>query len=72
MTLFLQAVIKTLTLKALWQIKQLEKFGKKLILFIDEPYLGCFGSAYTPINREDVCGNLSELASGIKEHASFS
>jgi methionine synthase II (cobalamin-independent) len=58
---FMQAVIKALTMKALWQIRFFEKFKKKIIMFIDEPYLGCFGSAYTPINREDVIKGLSEL-----------
>jgi hypothetical protein len=34
--------------------------------FFDEPYLGCFGSAYTPINREDVVVGLTELTQEIK------
>jgi methionine synthase II (cobalamin-independent) len=41
-------------------------FGKKIIVFIDEPYLGCFGSAYTPINRDSVVSGLTEIAEGIK------
>ena len=63
---FMQAMIKGLSMKALWQIKLFRKFGKKIILFFDEPYLGCFGSAYTPINREDVVRGLTELTEGIK------
>jgi methionine synthase II (cobalamin-independent) len=63
---FMQAVTKGLLMKALWQLKHFAKFGKKMIVFIDEPYLGCFGSAYTPINREDVVRALTELAEGIK------
>ena len=63
---FMQAIIKGLSMKALWQIKLFRKFGKKIILFFDEPYLGCFGSAYTPINREDVVKGLTEIAEGIK------
>ncbi|MFH1414198.1 MAG: hypothetical protein ABIG56_05070, partial [Candidatus Omnitrophota bacterium] len=50
-----------------WQIKLFEEFGKKLILFIDEPYLGCFGSAYTPLNKEDVVEALEEMTGGIKQ-----
>ncbi len=50
----MQAVTEGLIMKALWQIKFLEEFGKRIIVFIDEPYLGCFGSAYTPLDREDV------------------
>jgi len=63
---FMQAVLKGLTMKALWQIEFFRKFNKKIIMFVDEPYLGCFGSAYTPINREDVVAGLSELTEAIK------
>jgi methionine synthase II (cobalamin-independent) len=63
---FMQAILKSLTIKALWQIKFFKEFGKKIIMFVDEPYLGCFGSAYTPINREDVLKGLGELTLAVK------
>ncbi|MCU0652513.1 MAG: methionine synthase [Candidatus Omnitrophica bacterium] len=63
---FMQVIIKGLAMKALWQVKSLEKYAKKIIIFIDEPYLGCFGSAYTPLNREDVIRGLSEVSEAIK------
>lgn len=63
---FMQAISKGLIMKALWQIKLFKGFGKKIILFIDEPYLACFGSAYTSINRDDVVKELSELTEAIK------
>lgn len=63
---FMQAISKGLTMKALWQIKFFEKFNKKIIMFIDEPYLAGFGSAYTPINRDEVVRALRELTEGIK------
>ena len=62
----MQAIIEGLSMKALWQIKTLGKFGKKMILFIDEPLLSSFGSAYTPINREEVVNALSSLALAVK------
>lgn len=62
---YMQAVVKGLLMKALWQIEFFKKFGRKIVIFIDEPYLSAFGSAYTPVNREDVVGVLSELAEGI-------
>ncbi len=64
--IFMQAVLKAIIMKALWQINLLKKFGKKIIIFFDEPYLGCFGSAYTPINKADVVNGLSELTSSVK------
>jgi methionine synthase II (cobalamin-independent) len=67
----MQAVIKLLNLKALWQANRFKKFGKEMIMFIDEPYLGCFGSAYTPINRKDVIDSFAELALGLKPSCSM-
>ena len=61
-----QAIIKGLNMKALWQVKLFSEFAKKIIVFIDEPYLGCFGSAYTPLNKEDAIKGLVELSEGIK------
>jgi len=63
---FMQVVIKGLVMKARWQIQALEKFGKKIIMFLDEPYLSAFGSAYTPINRDYVVRGLAEISEGIK------
>ena len=63
---FMQVVIKGLIMKALWQIKLFGRFAKKIIMFLDEPYLGCFGSAYTPLSRESVVKHLREITEGIK------
>lgn len=63
---FMQVIIKGLIMKALWQIKLLRKFGKPLIIFFDEPYLGCFGSAYTAMTRERVVEILKEVTNAVK------
>jgi methionine synthase II (cobalamin-independent) len=64
--IFFQAAVKALSLKALWQVELLRQFKKKIILFFDEPYLACFGSAYTPIDRQDITSALSELTGALK------
>jgi len=64
--ILLQAIIKGLGMKALWQINLFRKFGKPIIMFIDEPYLSCFGSAYAAISREDVVGGLTEVVETFK------
>ncbi len=62
-----EVVQKGLLLKAKWQIDKLKEFKKPLILFLDEPYLGCFGSAYTPLNREQVVCALEDFSISLKE-----
>lgn len=64
---FKQAIIKALAMKLRWQINLFKEFGKQVIAFIDEPYLGAFGSAFTPINKEDVVQGLNELGESVKE-----
>lgn len=64
--IFMQAISKGLIMKALWQADFFKEFGKKIILFVDEPYLGAFGSAYTSLNRRDVVNTLKEFTSDIK------
>lgn len=65
-TILMQAILRGLAMKAAWQINLFRKFGKKIMLFIDEPYLGCFGSAFTPINREEVVKGLSDVTETLK------
>lgn len=62
----MQVALKGLAMKALWQVELFKKFNKPIIFFFDEPYLGCFGSAFTPINREDVVKGLTELTEDLK------
>ncbi len=61
-----QAMVKGLTMKALWQLDLFRQFGKKIILFFDEPYLTGIGSAYTAIERSKVVEVYSELTAHLK------
>ena len=54
-------IVKGLAIKALWLIKKMSTSGKRPILFIDEPYLSGFGSAFTPIRREVVIKLIGEV-----------
>lgn len=63
---FMQVIQKGLIMKALWQIKHFSRFNKKIIIFIDEPYLSAFGSAYTPVNRHEVISCFNEFFGAIK------
>ena len=65
----LEAFTRGLAIKALWQIRKLESTGKKVIFFLDEPYLSGFGSAFTSIQREEVIASLKEVIDYIHEHS---
>lgn len=63
----LEAFTKGLAIKAFWQVKELEKTGKKTIIFLDEPYLSGFGSAFSPIERHEVIDLLKEVIDYLRE-----
>lgn len=67
---FADIVVKCLIMKALWQIKQIKQIGLKPIIFMDEPFLMQYGSAYLPINRLTIDKNLTEVINALhKENA---
>ena len=59
------AVAKLLRLKASWQEKALSQISKNTIIFVDEPYMSSFGSAFVSISREKVIELLEEVFGGI-------
>ena len=60
------AAVKLLALKARWQVRVLSKFGKPVIIFMDEPALAGFGSSeFISITREEVAACLEEIAEAI-------
>ncbi len=59
-------IVKSVELKALWQIERLRGFGKPLMIFLDEPSLLGFGSqTYITVSREDVISDINAVASSI-------
>jgi methionine synthase II (cobalamin-independent) len=65
----LDAFVKGLAIKALWQVRELSKTEKSTILFLDEPYLSGYGSAFTPIQRPEVIGLLKEVIDYIRDRS---
>jgi len=59
------AVAKLLRLKASWQEKELSQISTNTIIFIDEPYMISFGSAFFSLSRERVIELLEETLGGI-------
>lgn len=59
------AVAKLLRLKAGWQERVLKKLSRNTIIFLDEPYMTSYGSAYISLSRERVISLLDEVFGGI-------
>ena len=60
------ALAKHLRLKAAWQERELRKLADTTIIFVDEPYLSAYGSAFVAIDRDLVVRLLSETMAGIQ------
>ncbi|UCF57639.1 MAG: hypothetical protein JSW15_04005, partial [Deltaproteobacteria bacterium] len=45
------------------------KSGKKPIIFLDEPYLSGFGSAFSPIQRHEVISLIKEVIDYLRERS---
>ncbi len=59
------ALAKHLRLKASWQEQELRKINPQTIIFVDEPYMASFGSAFVSLEREQVIASLEEVFAGI-------
>jgi hypothetical protein len=61
-------IVKTVALKAVWQMTRLSSFGLPMTIFLDEPGLLGFGSqTFITVSREDVTRDLDEVAAAIHE-----
>jgi len=59
-------VVKTVVLKALWQVTRLSEFGLPVMIFLDEPSLLGFGKqTFITISREDVIKDINEVVAAI-------
>jgi methionine synthase II (cobalamin-independent) len=65
-------ITKVLAMKARWQIRELKKLSRDVIIFIDEPYLVSIGSSYINIPAGDVVRSLSEIFAAIREEGALS
>ncbi len=69
-----EIVVKTLTLKALWQIKQIKSVSPDTVpvIFIDEPSISQLGtSAYITISQQEVTDMLREISDIIKSNGAM-
>ena len=60
------ALARLLRLKAAWQERKLKTLCPTTIIFVDEPSMSAFGSAYVSISRERVIKLLDEVFGGLE------
>jgi hypothetical protein len=60
------AAAKLLRLKASWEEKQLHKLSPRTIIFVDEPGMASYGSAFFSLPRDRVLSLLTETLGGIQ------
>jgi len=58
---YVDVLVKHMTFNARWQVEQLQKVSEQVILFVDEPYMASFGSAYINLEKEQVIDWLDEI-----------
>lgn len=64
-----EALSQGLALKALWQVRELAKTGREPILFLDEPSLSGYGSAFSPLERHEVIRLLGDFMGFLRQRA---
>jgi len=58
---YVDVLVKHMALNARWQVEQLHKVSGQVILFVDEPYMASFGSAYVNLGEKQVIAWLDEI-----------
>jgi hypothetical protein len=61
-----EAVGKHLRLKASWMERELRRISEQTIVFVDEPYMSSFGSAFLSLSEGQVITLLEEVFAGIE------
>jgi hypothetical protein len=59
-------IVKSVELKALWQVSKLKEFELPVMIFLDEPSLLGFGSqTFITVGREDVISDINAIATAV-------
>ena len=59
--LLADVLVKNAAMNARWQIRQLKGVCEKVIIFVDEPYMASFGSAFISLGRKQAVTMLDEV-----------
>lgn len=64
-------IVKNTVMIARWQIRQLRAMRPNVIIFVDEPYMASFGSAFISLGREQVVTTLNEVFDAIHDEGAL-
>jgi len=70
--LLTDAIVKNAAMSARWQVQQLRACRPNAIVFVDEPYMASFGSAFISLSREQVVSMLEEVFAAIRQEGGVS
>ncbi|MBT3239357.1 MAG: methionine synthase [Chloroflexi bacterium] len=65
-------ITKNMEMTARWQVRQLKAIKENVIVFVDEPYMAQFGSAFISLSREEALGMMNEVFNAISEEGAIS
>jgi hypothetical protein len=58
-------LVKHMSMTSRWQVRQLKTVGENVILFVDEPYMASFGSAFISLSREQALDYMNEVYDAV-------
>jgi len=69
--LLADAITKHTALAARWQARKLLSVRPQAVIFVDEPYMASFGSAYISLSRERAISILDEVFNAIHQEGAL-
>lgn len=61
----MDAALKSISMKAAWQVRELKRVCPQVMIWLDEPYLTSFGSAYVSLSADQVLSCIGEVVQSI-------
>jgi hypothetical protein len=67
-----ESIVKNAAMNARWQIRRLKEQRPGVIMFVDEPYMASYGSAFISLDRELVISMMNEVFGAIHAEGAVS
>lgn len=69
--LLADTIVKNAAWNARWQIRQLLETRSQVMMFVDEPYMAAFGSAYISLQKDQAVAMLDEVFAAIHQEGAL-